>query len=275
MALYASRREHDARALWRTFEDAVGGCPIPHAHQDQPSIDPDGRGCDWAPGMLASARILRAKRTLPECAQLCLAEAFFEQSAQVQLALLLHETIHVRLFLGRLQVNYRAIEDARGQTPNDNDDFVQRRWTLAMNALMFVQEVGADRIFRESDQHRRWWEVYLGERMFSYYRPDNPRALEEHGDPQPLKPYRVFYRLLRAELGLSVVDDPERRLALEQRRDYLQGRLLELAPGDATRLAGVQGNLLAVRVDTADPDPQSYTELFDEILRVEAPRSDR
>lgn len=85
----------------------------------------------------------------------------------------------------------------------------------------------------------------------------------------PLRPYRAFYRLLRAELGLTVVDDPMRRRALEERRDYLQGRLRALAPQHFERLITiVQAKLLGVTVDTDDADPESYTELFDEVLRV-------
>ena len=74
LAVQDRGREADARAVWQAFEAAVSGCPIPHAHQDDPIIW-DFVGCPWNPGMFASGELFPRGRPR---ARICLTETFFQ-----------------------------------------------------------------------------------------------------------------------------------------------------------------------------------------------------
>lgn len=267
LAVQSGRHTATARALWPDFTAAVGGCPFEHTNA-APIVEDVLTGCDWPPQAVADATILRPRPTIPEeRARICLANVFFDRTRDSQLRVLLHESIHVKLFVGRLETNYRAIEGARPQRPRDNDAFTASRWALATNFLMFVQEVGADLCLHAS--YPQFWDAYLTERLPAFYLP---AQCAFDGVHEALRPYVAFYRLLRVQLGLKVVQDEPTRTLLEERAALLEDELGELPDEDRDRLTTtVADKFLGVDVGAQGADPEPYRELFDEVMQIPAP----
>jgi hypothetical protein len=133
-----------------------------------------------------------------------------------------------------------------------------------MTCLNFVQEVAADLTVVRT--YPGLAGRYIDCRVSGFY-------LSAEADldcvPNALRPYVVFYQLLRTDGGLRIVEDHEARRRLTARRQVYDATLAIL-PGAVLRewFRRVRAVFEAVSVDTAEPDRESYRELFDRVFGV-------
>ncbi len=260
------RVREPAENSWRAFLQAA--LPLTFEYLDSTARAEVLRPLGMPPGATANAELVPRGRILPGYAKLCLSEAFFQRSPERQASILLHEAVHIRLYRGRLAENYRIIrEQPRFGDPTPR--FELDRHNLSEELLTFVQEVGVDRFIAAANCPSTLSALYFEERAHYYI---NGEAHRYDDDRSPsLAIYRLFYRLLRAELGLGVIRDPAVREQLEGLRQGYDARLQDRAGRELDWFRAMQRKCLSVTIGTDTPDPDAYGELFDRVRALPVP----
>lgn len=257
-------RRNDARQSWTALTAAIH--PLPYTPD---AVHPTTleRSCDGIPASAdANAEVVPARGNSPGYARICLTDRFFARCADERVLVLLHELVHIRLYLGRLAANYAAIAELLHRRPAValRAGFDEDRATLAADTLTLAQEIGVDRfILANYPAHIA---TYRRMRRGFYEVPEvnTVRAM-----PWPaLFIYRAFNYLVKAGLGVSVVEDRADRDAIQRRYDALLAELRTEAGDNFGRFDDSLRNLLSIRIDTDDRDPDAYREIFDRINAV-------
>lgn len=260
MNVRAERYREAATNAWRTFIRSVVPTPIACSAL---VISTDERRCDGTPQRaIATAEAVRPGRVLPGYGLICLSDAFFELVEERQTLALLHEAVHLRLYDGRLAANYEIIRQLNRRI-DQATEFERDRDDLAIELLAFAQEVGVDKFIAALPEGTSG--PYLEFRAHFYRNP------YDHARSPSLALYRLFYRLLRAELGLRVARDPAQREELQRLQRQYDAEFVAAAGKNFPWFRTQQERLLNVSVDTEDRDPDAYRELFDRISGLLAP----
>ena len=200
---------------------------------------------------------------------------FFGRTFECQIRILLHEAIHIRLQCGRLQRNHQAVRESWhhpnvtlfvniNETPNF-ESLIDRK-NLATETLFFAQEVGVDKFI--AARYASVVSDYFEERATRFYSNGENSAYDDARTPA-LAPFRTFYRCLRAEVGLAMPLSQDVRRDLDAARQESEARLYDQAGDELRAWFTVQRRkLLAVSVDSDEPDPDSYTDLFDRVINL-------
>jgi hypothetical protein len=255
-----------AEKAWRASLQAVS--PLTFSCLESTAKAEVLRHLDMPPGATANAELVPPGRILPGYASICLSEGFFQRSQDRQVVILFHETVHIRLYRGRLTENYRLIR----QQPRCVDPtpwFTRDRDDLSLELLTCAQEVGVDKFIAAANCPPQVSALYFKERT-SYYMNGEAHRYDDNRSPS-LAIYRLFYRLLRAELGLVVIRDDAAREQLRGLRQQYAAQLRERAGENLPWFQDTQRKLLSVTVDTDTPDPDAYRELFDRVRSLPVP----
>lgn len=260
-------RRFSERAVerWEAFLRAVAPVTFPNL-DSPPTVQVNPRN-GLPPGAEANAQWYPPARIMPEYAEFGLSESFFEKPAIHQAAILLHEALHIRLYRDRLITNFRLIRRwprfSQASTQYDLD-----RENLAWETLTFAQEVGVDKLLGRVGCPDAVREEYARARR-RYYTNGEGYGYDDARAPS-LAVYRLFYRLLRTELGILVTSADDVRLELEGLRDVRSTDLQQKAGDELPWFQEAQRQLLAITVESEDVDPNGYNELSDRILTVPA-----
>lgn len=255
-----------AQNAWRAFRQAVA--PLTFECLDEEAHIEISMHLGMPPGAAANAEWVPAGRIMPEYARFCLSNGFFQRDLDGQTVILLHEAVHIRRYRGRLRENYLLIRQ-QPRFPNVTTQFELDRLNLSEEMLTFVQEVGVDKVIVAAACPRAITDRYFTERA-RYYTNGEGHQYDDNRSPS-LAIYRLYYRLLRAELGLIVIRDQELRAQIEALRQRYDAGLQQRAGAQLQWFRDMQRKFLAVTIDTDAPDPEPYRELFDRVRDVPAP----
>jgi hypothetical protein len=198
------------------------------------------------------------------------------RARDVQLGVLLHEALHIRLAICRLQNNYRAsldvaaregARDLSGMT-QDSVNFAWIRQRVAHGLLNLVTEIGVDKFMATTFT----WvsSTYWHARFRNFYL--NAWLLADEDVTTSMRPYLAFYRLVALELGLLTLrDEANREQLLARRAEYMAG-LASTCDG-ATVQWLTEACVKALAFDpiaTSGPDPDSYNEVCERVLTLTA-----
>jgi hypothetical protein len=277
----ADRRD-DAVALWRELKAKAVPFPV-ECSEEEWDVRWGQTGCEFQ--MLRGGAITTVSRT-EEPSLICLSEEVLQEPCDVQLGVLLHEVIHIRLGLGRLHKNFLASlafksrSQARASTSNrDKYIFACVSNAVAKSLLDLVAEIGVDR-FMASPRYA--WMIsahYWRARCRNFYLDgtrslidDDTRSLiDPQGIPTSLQPYAAFYELVALDLGLSVVTNEEDREALRSRRDACAAALAATCNDEtAGWLERSRIKLFAFDPVPTDPDDDAYDEVCERVLALNA-----
>jgi hypothetical protein len=260
------RFEEEAKNAWRQLLEAVA--PVAFEYFDSPPVTAEQAQHGMPPGATANAALVPPRHRLPGYTNICLSDAFFARNRWGRNAILLHEAVHVRFYLGRLCENYRIIGD-QPRVCNLMQGFELDRLNLSEELLTFVQEVGVDTFIAGLTLPPQLAAAYWDERA-GFFTNGEAYPYDDNRSPS-LAIYRRFYRLLRTELGLAVLQDTALRKRLEELQHRYSAQLRDSAGDDLPWFDGVQRRLLCVMVDTEAPDTDSYRELFDRVRSLPLP----
>lgn len=252
--------EEEAEAAWQSFRDRVTPCPFVYSGDAHANV----QTTRLPPGATAQATLVDARRTAPARAEFRLAPGFFSRPPAQRACILLHEALHIHLSLGRLRRNHEVIRevgrapalDVTGLTP-EQINVEGDRWQLACELLTFAQEVAVDKLVAAT--YAPLLDTYLLDRRRFF---ENGEAYRYRDHPT-LTRYRLFYRLLRIDLGLVIVRALDVREALQLRRAQVEE---QLAPelGDSW-FRDQRAKYAAIAIDSDEPDPDPYRDLFDRL----------
>lgn len=267
----AQARINDARLAWLAFQGA--GIALPFVPDDVVPTTIERRCDEMRPGAYANAWVVPAVRTAHRYVRFCLTERFFGLTPPERNLVLLHELVHVRLFEGRLSANYGVISElqARLYAAERAEGFVESRTSLAADVLGLAQEIGVDRYIVQN--YGALADTYAAMRLPNYYQVPTADDAEALNWPT-LSIYRGFHYLVRSELGLSILQDGDERADIQRRRLELLGQIQEAPPEIFALLDGARQRLMAIRVDTDDPDADEYRDVFDLIDALVDPADD-
>ena len=83
-----------------------------------------------------------------------------------------------------------------------------------------------------------------------------------------LAKYRLFFGLLRTELGLLMMPPTTERESLRELRTQRDKEFQRQAGAELAWFRGVQARLQAIKVNSKAPDPDPYRDLSDRILAM-------
>jgi hypothetical protein len=261
--LIVSNDRHAAQAqkAWDTFRQAILPLNVAELGPEvRVRVEPN---MAMAPRATATAAWVPPGAVMPEYTEFSLSDTFFALDKDGQTTILLHEAVHVRLYRTRLIENYRLIR-RWPRFSNATTQFELDRENLAWEVLTFPQEVGVDKFLAGADYPAPLRDRYFRDRAH-YYRNGEGHRYDGARSPA-LAVHRLFYGLLRTELGLLVMPDAAERERLQdlrtQRDEEFQRRIGDELPW----FRGVQERLLAISIDTEAPDPDPYRDLSDRVL---------
>lgn len=268
VCLYVSDHalEDTAENAWRAFLEA-SPISFDDLFDSPPQVEVQAH-FGMPPRAIANATLVLPGVVTPGHAEFCLSNSFFQRTSETQSSILLHEGIHVRLYLGRLRDNYRLIRE-QPRFCNLLPGFELDRLNLSEEMLTFVQEVGVDKFIASAKLTPELLSLYFDQRAW-FYTNGEANDYDDVRSPS-LAIYRSFYRLLRAELGLAVTQDPKLRERLAELQRQYMTRLREDAGDRLPWFDNVRRKLLSVTVDTEEPYADPYRELFDRIRDLPVP----
>jgi hypothetical protein len=266
-----ANRELEARALWQELRATAVPFPFECSDTD-PIVASEHTGCDIE--MPEQADAIASLRPRLNTARICFSERLFTKPRDVQLGILLHEAVHIRLHSGRLQKNFLASQDVanreRARETFENEDdakFALVRKTCAYRLLNLVTEVGVDKFM--ACQHPWVSADYWGTRCRAFY--INAPLIADQDVTTSLRSYAAFHRLVALELGLTIIKmDPCREQLLAQRDDYVAA-LVATCDDETAGLFERSGvKLLAFDPIPTVHDDDAYDELCERVLALTA-----
>ncbi len=267
--------EGEARTLWQELTSKVSPFPVDVSDADLEVFH--GR-CDdlLLTGDEASATLVFDVDALPDTTRriprLCLGQQLFARPHEIQLAVLLHEIVHIRLNLGRLRKHFSRgsqLEEGVGYQVVLGDEiiFAEARNRVAFGLLGLVDEIGVDRFM--ATQYAWLSTDYWDARHRNFYL--DAQLIADKDISLSLRPYAAFYRLVALDLGLMVLKASSSRDQLVARRaEYVDALATTCDEETASWLERSRIKLLAFDPIPIEPDPDAYDELCERVLALTA-----
>lgn len=263
-------REPATRALWEELMARAVPFPVQVTGVVELTADWVNRGCQNDMPEIAEA--LATYRHRSNTGRICLGHALFARPCDVQLGILLHEVVHLRLFEGRLHKNFLASLDVEaregGREVLGDGVFPIVRMHFAFALLKLVTEVAVDKFM--ATQHPWVSTDYWEARCRAFY-SDGARSIAADEDvTSSLRPYAALYQHVALELGLMVLPAGRAKQELFARRDDYAGAIAA-ATVDRESEAWLKEwgtNVLNCDPIPTQPDECAYDEVCERILAL-------